>query len=212
MHRATPALLRATRYAPRASRRQASSALFSGGFELPVVTQLKDTMRAPSDYAKWPVFRMIDLEGKRLPGTPEPSANLDEATCRKMMETMIRLNQMDTVLYAAQRQGRITFYCTHFGEEAASVASAAAYDDNDMIMSQYREAGALMYVAPSPPLHSLVRCERAARPPPPPPRSPRLGIAATRCTSSSTSAARTWTATRRAGRCPCTTARPRSTL
>jgi hypothetical protein len=163
MHRATPALLRATRYAPRASRRQASSALFSGGFELPVVTQLKDTMRAPSDYAKWPVFRMIDLEGKRLPGTPEPSANLDEATCRKMMETMIRLNQMDTVLYAAQRQGRITFYCTHFGEEAASVASAAAYDDNDMIMSQYREAGALMYVAPSPPLRGLVRCEREPR-------------------------------------------------
>lgn len=154
MHRATPALLRATRYAPRASRRQASSALFSGGFELPVVTQLKDTMRAPSDYAKWPVFRMIDLEGKRLPGTPEPSANLDEATCRKMMETMIRLNQMDTVLYAAQRQGRITFYCTHFGEEAASVASAAAYDDNDMIMSQYREAGALMYRGH--PLHKFV--------------------------------------------------------
>ena len=33
MQRATPALLRATRYAPRATRRQTSSALFSGGFE-----------------------------------------------------------------------------------------------------------------------------------------------------------------------------------
>jgi 2-oxoisovalerate dehydrogenase E1 component alpha subunit len=32
---------------------------------------------------------------------------------------MIQLNVMDNVLYDAQRQGRISFYMTSFGEEGA---------------------------------------------------------------------------------------------
>ncbi|CAN0004974.1 unnamed protein product [Heterosigma akashiwo] len=58
---------------------------------------------------------------------------------------MVRLQMMDNVFYDAQRQGRISFYMTHTGEEACSVASAAALDPGDPVFSQYREAGALLW-------------------------------------------------------------------
>lgn len=58
---------------------------------------------------------------------------------------MIRLNQMDQFLYDIQRQGRISFYMTAFGEEATHFGSAAALDSDDVIYAQYREAGVLMW-------------------------------------------------------------------
>ena len=42
-------------------------------------------------------------------------------------------------------QGRISFYLTHYGEEATVIASAAALDFKDTIYGQYREAGALLW-------------------------------------------------------------------
>ncbi|ORX72222.1 Dehydrogenase, E1 component [Linderina pennispora] len=50
---------------------------------------------------------------------------------------------MDSVLYEAQRQGRISFYMTSFGEEAL-IGSAAALDPKDHVFGQYREAGVLL--------------------------------------------------------------------
>ncbi len=38
---------------------------------------------------------------------------------------------LDTVLYNVQRQGKIPFYMTTHGEEAAVVGSAAGFDDTD---------------------------------------------------------------------------------
>ena len=38
-------------------------------------------------------------------------------TLLRWYREMIQLNVMDTVLYDAQRQGRISFYMTSFGEE-----------------------------------------------------------------------------------------------
>jgi len=59
----------------------------------------------------------------------------------KMYRTMILLNTMDTILYESQRQGRISFYMTTFGEEAALIGSAAALASNDLVYAQYRETG-----------------------------------------------------------------------
>ncbi|KAJ2171760.1 hypothetical protein GGH16_002682 [Coemansia sp. RSA 560] len=56
---------------------------------------------------------------------------------------MLVLNAMDQVLYEAQRQGRISFYMTSFGEEAL-IGSAAALHPKDMVFGQYREAGVLL--------------------------------------------------------------------
>jgi len=58
---------------------------------------------------------------------------------------MGRLQVMDQLFYEAQRHGRISFYMTSFGEEAAIVGSAAALDPNDVVWGQYREAGVFMW-------------------------------------------------------------------
>lgn len=52
---------------------------------------------------------------------------------------------MDSILYDAQRQGRISFYMTSYGEEAVSFGTAAALDAKDMVFAQYREPGVLMW-------------------------------------------------------------------
>jgi len=54
-------------------------------------------------------------------------------------------NNIDSVLYDAQRQGRISFYMPCVGEHASTVGSAAALDDEDEIMLQYRELGACLW-------------------------------------------------------------------
>lgn len=58
-----------------------------------------------------------------------------------MYEGMLTLNVMDKILYESQRQGRISFYMTSFGEEGTHFGSAAALDDRDLVYGQYREAG-----------------------------------------------------------------------
>lgn len=71
--------------------------------------------------------------------------DLDEKTAVKIFNTMEYIRVLDERMIGAQRQGRISFYLASTGEEAAAVASAAALSDDDMIMSQYREQGALAY-------------------------------------------------------------------
>ena len=44
-------------------------------------------------------------------------------------------------MYESQRQGRISFYMTNYGEEATHIGSAAALDKEDLVYGQYREAG-----------------------------------------------------------------------
>ena len=59
----------------------------------------------------------------------------------KMYTNMLSVNIMDTILYESQRQGRISFYMTNFGEEGVQIGSAAALSSNDLVYSQYRESG-----------------------------------------------------------------------
>lgn len=63
----------------------------------------------------------------------------------KMYETMTLLNAMDNILSEADNQGRISIYVANTGEEGIHVGSAAALNDNDMVFSQYREAGMKQY-------------------------------------------------------------------
>lgn len=58
-----------------------------------------------------------------------------------MYHDMTLLNVLDRILYESQRQGRISFYMTNFGEEATHIGSAAALNPKDLIYGQYREAG-----------------------------------------------------------------------
>ena len=62
-----------------------------------------------------------------------------------MFETMVTLDNMDNILYDIQRQGRISFYMTNYGEGASHIGSAAALTNEDVVFGQYREAGVLMW-------------------------------------------------------------------
>lgn len=66
---------------------------------------------------------------------------LDEDTIVRMYHRMTLLNTMDRIMYESQRQGRISFYMTNYGEEGTHIGSAAALDDRDLVYGQYREAG-----------------------------------------------------------------------
>lgn len=61
-----------------------------------------------------------------------------------MYKCMSTINTMDKIMYDAQRQGRISFYMTNYGEEATHVGSAAALLPNDLVYGQYRESGKLI--------------------------------------------------------------------
>ncbi|KAG5458668.1 MAG: thiamine diphosphate-binding protein [Olpidium bornovanus] len=89
-----------------------------------------------------PTYRVMDVDGKILDPAQEPDVSKEFAL--KIYKDMITLNLMDGILYEAQRQGRISFYMTHYGEEA-QIASAAALDKGDEVFGQYREAGVLLY-------------------------------------------------------------------
>lgn len=90
-----------------------------------------------------PMFNILDLEGNVI--NPDMLPDIDKDLAVKMMTTMVRHNMTDRILLEAQRQGRISFYMTSFGEEAAVVGSAAALQPQDYCFLQYREAALLQY-------------------------------------------------------------------
>lgn len=84
----------------------------------------------------------MDRTGKIL-NNDEPA--LEKPFLQKMYKDMTLLNVMDKILYESQRQGRISFYMTNYGEEATHIGSAAALDLNDVVYGQYREVGVLIW-------------------------------------------------------------------
>ncbi|KAI0225875.1 2-oxoisovalerate dehydrogenase subunit alpha, mitochondrial [Lamellibrachia satsuma] len=90
-----------------------------------------------------PVYRVMDNKGNVIDANEDPQ--LDKETCLKMYQCMTLLNTMDRILYDAQRQGRISFYMTNYGEEGTQIGSAAGLHPSDLIFAQYRESGVLMW-------------------------------------------------------------------
>jgi 2-oxoisovalerate dehydrogenase E1 component alpha subunit len=85
----------------------------------------------------------MDRDGNVIDAEQDP--NLGEEHTVKIYKGMAMLNTMDRILYESQRQGRISFYMTNYGEEGTHFGSAAAMNDDDLVFGQYREAGVLMY-------------------------------------------------------------------
>ncbi|MCK7459993.1 thiamine pyrophosphate-dependent dehydrogenase E1 component subunit alpha [Idiomarina aminovorans] len=90
-----------------------------------------------------PMLQILKEDGSFHKDADMPA--YDKELIVKIHDTMQFIRILDERMIAAQRQGRISFYLASRGEEAASVASAAALDFGDMIMGQYREQGALAY-------------------------------------------------------------------
>jgi 2-oxoisovalerate dehydrogenase E1 component alpha subunit len=80
-----------------------------------------------------PAYRVMDQSGHVLDETQMPAVSKDFAL--NIYQHMLTLNIMDNILYEAQRQGRISFYMTHYGEEAF-IGSAAALTPDDVVFGQ----------------------------------------------------------------------------
>jgi 2-oxoisovalerate dehydrogenase E1 component alpha subunit len=78
-------------------------------------------------------YRVMDHTGTVLNADQDP--NLPKEQVVKCYKNMLLLHTMDGILYDAQRQGRISFYMTHFGEEAM-IGSAAALSPEDVVFGQ----------------------------------------------------------------------------
>lgn len=97
----------------------------------------------PDDIEGIPVYRVMNRKGEIIEASEDPK--LDQKTVIKMYHDMTLLNTMDKILYESQRQGRISFYMTNYGEEGTHIGSAAALKPEDVVFGQYREAGVLMW-------------------------------------------------------------------
>ncbi|XP_058824780.1 2-oxoisovalerate dehydrogenase subunit alpha, mitochondrial [Topomyia yanbarensis] len=103
----------------------------------------KPTVSLPQSVKTIPIYRVMNADG--VIDDPEQDPKLSRETVHKMFRDMVLLNTMDKILYESQRQGRISFYMTNYGEEASHIGSAAALSPEDWVFGQYREAGVLVW-------------------------------------------------------------------
>ncbi|XP_031125876.1 2-oxoisovalerate dehydrogenase subunit alpha 1, mitochondrial-like isoform X1 [Ipomoea triloba] len=114
---------------------------FPGG-RVPFTAQMK-FISAATD-RRIPCYRVLDDDGYVLPGS-SVFEQVRQEMAMKMYSAMVTVQTVDTIFYEAQRQGRLSFYLTSFGEEAVSIGSAAALSPDDVLMLQYRELGVLLW-------------------------------------------------------------------
>jgi 2-oxoisovalerate dehydrogenase E1 component alpha subunit len=88
-----------------------------------------------------PTYRAMSPEGDIISPTVAPPSDSEALT---LYENMVAVSIMDVIMFDAQRQGRLSFYMTSQGEEGTCVGSASALEKEDVVFSQYREAGVFM--------------------------------------------------------------------
>lgn len=92
----------------------------------------------PSTYPAIPTYRAMSPDGDIVDSSYVPPS--DELVL-EMYQNMVAVSIMDVIMFDSQRQGRLSFYMTSQGEEGTCVGSASALEKEDIIFSQYREAG-----------------------------------------------------------------------
>ena len=88
-----------------------------------------------------PTLQVLDPEGK-LAG-PDPAIPREEL--RRAFRHMLKMRTLDQRMLSLQRQGRIGFYGTATGEEAAITGSAMALRDTDWIFPALRQTGVALW-------------------------------------------------------------------
>jgi len=86
---------------------------------------------------KLELFRILGPDGKLC--RPELEPEIPGADLRRMLEAMLESSLLDERLLRFQRQGRIGFYLTAWGEEATLIGPTYALRPTDWIFSCYRE-------------------------------------------------------------------------
>jgi 2-oxoisovalerate dehydrogenase E1 component alpha subunit len=105
-------------------------------------TRFTSTAAFKDSVGEFEVLQQLNRDGSLVEGIDLPFS-LDTAV--KMYRTMVQSSVYDTILMELQRQGRISFYCSNFGEEATAVGSAAALSGEDMVWPHYRELGMFLW-------------------------------------------------------------------
>lgn len=86
---------------------------------------------------------LLRADGSLTQGATAPS--IDQNLAQKIYRDMLYIRCLDERMVGAQRQGRLSFYLTCTGEEAAIAGTIAAFQPEDMVMAQYREQLALRF-------------------------------------------------------------------
>src|SRR6185369_11273704 len=92
---------------------------------------------------KLEVIRVMDDEGRVVHPEREPKLTGDEL--RRLFRAITLQRILDDRMMRLQRVGRIGFYLSCIGEEAAVYGTAHALRDSDWILTAYRETGAALY-------------------------------------------------------------------
>ncbi|MFB6101580.1 MAG: pyruvate dehydrogenase (acetyl-transferring) E1 component subunit alpha [Haloplanus sp.] len=94
------------------------------------------------DYDDGDFVRVLDEDG--VPVDEEAVPDLDDETLLGMYRDMRLTRHFDERAINIQRQGRIGTFASGAGQEGAQVGSTYALDDDDWILYQYREHGAVV--------------------------------------------------------------------
>ena len=87
------------------------------------------------------LVRVLTKDGEAVgPWNPD----LDVATLKRGLRTMMLTRVYDDRMYRAQRQGKTSFYMKCTGEEAVSIAQAMVLNHDDMCFPTYRQQGILL--------------------------------------------------------------------
>ncbi|MDE2427177.1 MAG: 3-methyl-2-oxobutanoate dehydrogenase (2-methylpropanoyl-transferring) subunit alpha [Burkholderiales bacterium] len=87
------------------------------------------------------LVRVLDDDGKAVgPWAPQ----IDVATLRTGLRTMIKTRVFDARMLIAQRQKKMSFYMQSLGEEAIGTAQAMVLNRDDMCFPTYRQQSILM--------------------------------------------------------------------
>jgi 2-oxoisovalerate dehydrogenase E1 component alpha subunit len=87
------------------------------------------------------LVRVLD-DNHQAMGSWNPRLNPD--ILRVMLHNMLLLRAFDDRMFRAQRQGKTSFYMKSTGEEATSIATAMALNNDDMCFPSYRQQGILI--------------------------------------------------------------------
>lgn len=91
--------------------------------------------------ATLPTLQILDQQG-RMVGDPPALADDD---LRRLLRHMVRMRVLDQRMLSLQRQGRVGFYGTATGQEAAVTGSGFALRETDWVFPALREMGVSLW-------------------------------------------------------------------
>ena len=89
------------------------------------------------------VIKVLDDEGRVIHPEREPAIAGDDL--RKIFRAILLVRLLDERMLRLQRQGRLGFYLSSLGEEAAHIGATHALRPSDWLYSAYREVGSALY-------------------------------------------------------------------